>query len=51
MQRKTSPDLFREAFGVRCVLASLSPPENREKRQKQTQDNADNDTGDDGKIE
>jgi len=39
-----------EAFGVRCVLASLSTPENREQREDQAKQNAQNDAGDDGKI-
>jgi hypothetical protein len=47
----TSGYLFRDAFGVRCVLASFSTPENREERQNQTQDNAENNAGNDGKIE
>jgi hypothetical protein len=42
---------FLEAFGVRCFLASLSTPENREERQNQTKDNAQNNTGNDRKIE
>jgi hypothetical protein len=50
-EQNKSAIYFAKLFGVRCVLASLLTPEDREEREKQAERNAQNDAGDDGKIE